>query len=289
MVWTVDVDRRGEGECAFCTTRAGRIGPPTPPQPSAVLLGRLTRDLRRFGSRKSLTWVWLSPNADPFSPAAPELAGPTLEAAGLLLRHDIGVTIRTRGGLDTAAGLVTLAHRHPGMVRVEIGAFARDPELVDQWEQGTSPLTSRVALATELSRAGADVAARIGPLMPLVNDGEQDLASLCRTFARAGASALIPVWMEDAPGLIKQIEREVSRSRARMVEGFFELDTRHPSAARRLPERARRHILRRLHTIADSVSLSLIVCPCSTSLGTCSCLTAPRGVGERKQLDLFAS
>ncbi len=93
------MDRRGEAECAFCTTRAGRIGPLPPPPPSAVLLGQLTRDLRRFGSRKSLSWVWLSPNADALAPAAPELAGPALEAAELLLRHDLGVTLRTRGGL----------------------------------------------------------------------------------------------------------------------------------------------------------------------------------------------
>ncbi len=257
------MDRRGEAECAFCTTRAGRIGPLPPPPPSAVLLGQLTRDLRRFGSRKSLSWVWLSPNADALAPAAPELAGPALEAAELLLRHDLGVTLRTRGGLESAAGLVTLARRHPGRLRVEIGAFSRDGELSEWWERGCSPLASRMALAAALSQAGADVVGRIGPIMPLVNDGEANLASLARAFARAGASALVPVWMEDGPGLIPQVEREVSRSRGRMLQGFFELDERHPKAPRRLPERARRHILGRLHAVADAVGRPLIVCSCS--------------------------
>ena len=97
-IWTVALDGRGEAECAFCARRASRIGPPAPLGPSAVILGRVTRDLQRF--KKRLRWVLLAPDADPFAPSAPELAGPALEIAGLLLRHGVGVTVRTRS-VDT--------------------------------------------------------------------------------------------------------------------------------------------------------------------------------------------
>ena len=306
-VWTVPLDRRGEAECAFCAQRASRIGPPAPMEPSAVLLGRLTRDVQRF--RKRLRWVWLGPEADPFVPSARELAGPALEMAGLLLRHGVGVTVHTRGGLEEARGLITLARRHPGLLRVQIGVFSLDRELVARWERGTAQVASRLGLAAALKRAGAEVVGRVGPIVPLVNDGEAALTDLARTLGRHGMHTVVPAWIQAGPGLVEQVQREVSRSAARMLAGWFSMD-RPPPRRRRpaeedlfslaerqdaskvaatLPTRVREHVMGRLHAASDAARAHLVVCSCSDPHhGTELCVTGPTTALRGGQLDLFA-
>ena len=310
-VWTLPFDGRGEAECAFCGHRARRIGPPAPLEPAAVLLGRLTRDLRRH--QKRLQWVWLAPASDPFAPsAAADLAGPALQIAGLVLRHGIGVTLRTRGGLSEAQGLVTLARRHPGLLRVELGFFSEDRQLVARWERGTAPVVGRLALAAALRRAGAEVVARVGPILPLVNDGERALIDLTRSLGRNGIHTLVPQWIEAAPGLVKQVEREVSRSAARMLAGWFTMERPSSLPPRRhlghegdlfaaaearqdaehrgtqLPARVRQHVLSRFRAAADATGAQLLVCPCSDpDHGTGVCLLGPGTAQRGGQLDLF--
>jgi len=246
----------------------------------------LRRDLRRFGGRKG--WVWLSPRADPFVASAADLAGPALRVAEELLRGGLGVTVRTRGGARTAPGLVTLARRHPGRVRVDLGFFAVDPELVTTWERGAAGLDDRVALALALRDAGAEVVATIGPLVPLVNDSQAGLAALGRVLRRADVQTWSPQWIRYAPGLIPQIRREISRSRARMLQGWFHMGRTTQGAVPELPERVRRTILGRLHEAADRHGAHLIICSCTSHTGRGQCLDGPRHhEQEQGQLDLF--
>jgi len=284
----VDFDRRGEGLAAFCRRRAARLGPASPMPPAEVLLGALSQDLRRAGAIRSMDWVWLCPNADPFTPVAPELAGATLRMAEILIRHGLGITIRTRGGLEQAQGLLTLARRYPGQLRVEIGFFSEDRVLARRWERGLAPMDQRLGLATALLGSGAEVVGRVGPIIPLINDGERRLVKLARALGRVGIHTLVPEWIEDGPGLTKQIKREVCRSRAQMIAGWFDMERSNPHEKRRqLPERVRRHVLSRLHKAADSGGQNLVVCPCSSRFGKSTCLSGPHHVVERTQLDLF--
>lgn len=303
-VWVVDFDGRGVAGAAFCGVRSARIGPPGEVAPAEVLLGRLARDLQRFRRRRSLRWVWLSPSADPFVPAAPDLAGPALTLATELLREGIGVVVRTRGGLGEARGLLTIARRHPRMLRVEIGAFSADPTMEETWEHGTAPLGSRLRLARSLVESGADVVARVGPILPLVNDGEEDFRRLLRDLARHGIHTVVPEWIEDSLGLVKQVEREVSKSRARMLEGWFRMDRMAPAGSRpvedggfadphvpvrrRLPERVRKHVLSRLEAAAAQSHIEVVHCACTSDWSEASCLLPPSGLADDRQLDLFA-
>jgi DNA repair photolyase len=284
-VWVANIDRRGEGECAFCTIRSERIGPAASAYPAAALLGRVRRDLRRFNGQKG--WIWLSPWADPFVPAARDLAGPALKVAEELLRSGQELTLRTRGGLQTAGGLVTLARRHPGRVRVEIGFFSTDPELAMTWERGVATVEERLALAQALRRAGAEVIATIGPLIPLVNDSAQALASLGRRLRHADILRWNPQWVRYSAGLVPQVRREVSRSSARILQGWFHMGRGAGQAVPEVPERVRQTILGRLHEVADRQGATLTVCRCTSSVGQGQCLGGPQESRAREQLELF--
>ena len=285
-VWVANIDRRGQAECAFCVVRSERVGPAPSALPSQALVARVRRDLRRFKGSKG--WVWLSPWADPFVPSARDLSGPALQVAEELLRAGQDLVVKTRGGLQDAAGLVTMARRHPGRVKVEIPCFAADPELVAAWERGTAPLHDRLALAQALQSAGAEVVASIGPLVPLVNDSASALSALGKRLRQAGVLVWHPTWIRYAQGLIPQVRREVSRSRARILEGWFHMGRGPGASVPELPERVRKTLLGRLHEVADRQGAQLLVCTCTSHLGRAACLSGPVGGREREQLDLFA-
>ena len=290
-VWIIDLDQRGVGECSFCETRAqhhrrrsGQLR-----LPDAVSIA-LDRSMAHLGARRPTQWVWLSPFADPFVRGAAELAQPTLEAARWALRRGLGVTIRTRGDLALGAPLVELARQFPGKLRVEVGFFSVQRDLINMWERGVATLDARFAFAKALKRAGADVAAIIGPLIPMTNDGQRDLDELGRRLERAGLTTWIPKWLTYAPELLNQIQRDISRSQSRMIQGWLQMKRSGRSAEPQIPENIRRRILGRLHETADARGAHLVVCKCTTSLGRGRCIQGPTmhttGVG---QLDLFAA
>ncbi|MGM0577422.1 MAG: hypothetical protein ACQEXJ_16985 [Myxococcota bacterium] len=292
-IWSVHLAPRGEPDCAFCAVRARRFSPGRPATAPAPDLepeaGRdmLAEALHRH-RRRDVRWVLLSPDADPFAPGSPDLAAPALALAEDLLRRDIGVVVRTRGGVAEAGGLEALARRHADRLRVEPGFFSVDPEQVATWERGTAPLSSRLALAGRLASAGADVEVRVGPIVPLVNDGERDLQRLLREVGARGVRSARPTWVREAPGLLRQVEREVSRSRARMLHGWFHMEPGRPGRPAGLAPRVRRHVLERLRSAAAATPVEIETCRCVRSRDGGSCATPPAGITRRRQLDLFA-
>lgn len=287
-IWALEFDARGEAACAFCTIRAARVGTPPRAVEEASVRERLAAELHRH-RRREMGWVLLSPGADPFAPDAPDLAGPALAVAGELLRRNVGVVVRTRGGMNEARGLVPLARRHGDRLRVEPGFFSPDVRHLATWERGAAPLVSRYTLAEELRAAGAQVRARIGPIVPLVNDGEDGFRTLARELRRRGVGEVTPTWIEEGPGLLRQVEREVSASHARMLHGWFEMAPVRRGRRRRLAPRVRRHVLERLEHAATSAGLHVATCGCDGLGGAAGCPEAPDGVTRRRQLDLFAA
>lgn len=288
QVWVLDPIRRGHGHFAFSGPRASHFGgPPLGDVPSLVT--RLGEELWRLRRRRSLTWVRLMPSVDAFVEAGRDLRDPCLAFARTLLARGVGVVLETRGSRVNAEGLVTLARCHPGLVRVHVGFFSAQPELRRDWEHGAASLEARLRLASALVGVGADVVGHLGPIIPMLNDEPAPVDALFDALALHRVRTVVPSWIEDAPGLVQQVEREVSRSRARMLHGWFHMEgARQHMGPRRIPEHVRRRGLGNLHPVADEKGLQLVVCRCATERGTASCLEGPRASTRKKQLDLFA-
>lgn len=277
------------GDAAWCLARAARgrpYGLPEAPveHPAALLEAELAR-LRRLPE-----WLWFSPRFDPFA-ATVEPARRT-ELLGLmrwLLGRGVDLALVTRGGLRDARELVSLARSARGRLGVRVGVFSRDPAVASRWEAGLAPFGQRVSLASELAAAGADVSLELGPIVPFVNDGERQIAEALRSAARAGVKSVVPRWIEDGPGLVGQVEREISRSAGRMLMGWF----RQPGARRSdgtasIALQVRSPRRQRIHDVARDLGMTVIECRCVHAGAAVACMTAPAG-GERDQLDLFGT
>lgn len=285
-VWTLALDRRGVGEAAFCRARAawGRAAD----KPEVVSPREVRGELER--RRKAPAWVMLGPWSDAFVPGAEQLRGPALELAEALLQRGIGVVLRTRGDLAASGGLTTLARRHGDLLRVEVSFFSGGHGLNDIWEGGVGGLHGRVGLVKALQDAGADTGVRIGPLIPFINDEEWMLRDVVKLARQARASEITPYWVADGPGLIAQVEREVSRSRARVLDGWFRLgEQRH--GERSVPVARRLGAIAHLKRAAGRFGMKVVTCRCSGAHDPNGCcVVAPSGTtSDRPQLDLFAS
>jgi len=212
-----------------------------------------------------------------------------MDAARMLMESGYGVTLRTRAGVSHGRQLVQLSGTHPGMLRVELDFFSGDLAVSAPWETGADTIEDRLALAEALLDSGADVVARLGPIVPMINDDERMVTRLARALIRRGVKTLIPFWIEGGQGLVRRIERQVSRSRARMVHGWLHLEGSMAGRGHRsVPDRVRRPILRTLQSASDAAGINLLTCACNAPGGLDLCLIGPRVQRRDRQISLFA-
>ena len=280
-LWVVEFDYRGTGQAAFCSVRANHQPPsPLPGEVTPRVLDELSRM-----SRRPPNWVWMNPFADAFVPGAEDLAETTLSLLPALLSRDVGVTLRTRGGLPHARPLVMLGRRFPEQLRVEVAFFTENMALQRQWEHGCASVRDRLDLIQALKRAGVDVVARVGPVVPMVNDDDESIVRLMRVLMAHGVDEVSLSWLADRPGLRPQIAREVSRSKARVLGGFFSMHEG-PRRDQELPDAIKTTRMDRFKAAAKPLGLELLRCRCSAT-GNQSCIKGPGGV-QKRQLGLFS-
>jgi len=283
VVWRLDVGDAGVGKAAWCPERAGRVRGARSVRAAKIddvvqVLGRL---------RRPLDWVHFSPREDAFTVAAdPRRRAEVLAIMRTLLSRGVDLALTTRGGLREGRELVALAAAAPGQLAVRVGLFSRDPALEARWEAGLAPSGQRLALASALADAGANVAIELGPILPFVNDRDHGLVDLMRVAARSGVRQIVPRWIEDRPGLCEQVEREVGRSAGRMLNGWFN----QPGAAREDGRRGLTHEVRSLrrqqiHEHARELGVTVVECRCVHHGRATACPVAP-GRLARPQLDL---
>ena len=90
--------------------------------------------------------------------------------------------------------------------------------------------------------------------------------------------------------MVLRIERQVSRSRARMVHGWLHLEGSMAGGRgpRSVPDRVRRPILRTLHSASDAAGINLLTCACNAPGGLDVCLAGPPVQRRDRQISLFA-
>lgn len=284
-VWRLDTGVVGVGEAAWCPDRArARVD-----RKSARVTAReLESQLERARRLKLPPWILFAPHEDAFAASVASARRHEIVAMmNRLVDAGIGLALTTRGEIADAEGLLALARRRPEALAVRIGLFSTESALEHRWERGLAPGSKRLALGRALKELGVKVEVELGPIVPFANDDARQLKDAVRAVARAGLDAIAPRWIEDAPGLERQIEQEVSPSTARLVTGWFRQPGSNAGQALRriLPLQVRRSRLEQLHDSASQSRVRLITCACSDQ-GACVACLEGRDLAA-PQLDLF--
>lgn len=283
VIYRLDTGDAGVGHAAWCPTRAARAL-----SGAAVVAHGVARvDAALARARRLPDWVHFAPREDPFTTeVAFERRDEALEMMQRVLARGVGIALTTRGTLRDAPGLVALARAWPGRLAVRVGVFSKEAAVEARWEAGLGSVSGRLALAAALHDAGASVALEIGSIIPFVNDDPRALRELLRAAARAGIRQVVPRWAEDSPGLVRQVEREISRSSGRMLAGWFnQSGATRADGTRTVPFQARRQRRQVLFDVARELGLTVVECRCVHEGAAAACITGP-AVG-REQLSLF--
>jgi hypothetical protein len=250
----------------------------------------LELQLERSRRVKAPDWLLFAPYEDGFTPqASPERRDELVRMMRRLLDSGIALTLTTRGDVVSGQGLVTLARQYGRGLSVRVGVFSTEARVEEKWERGLPTAARRLALARLLKESGARVEVELGPIVPFANDDVRQLKDSMRLIARSGLDVVAPRWIEDAPGLERQIEAEVSPSTARLVTGWFRQPGSNMGGASRriLPLQVRKSRLEHLEESATHLRVQLLTCACSDG-GAC----VPCQLGEpirlkASQLELF--
>lgn len=289
-VWRVETGLVGVGQAAWCPDRA-RIRSLTRLQdlPPLATEADLEIAIERARRVRLPEWVVVAPHEDAFAgTGSRERREVILAMMRRLVREGVGVALTTRSDMQEGEGLIRLARDVGSALSVRVGVFALEARLEEKWEKGLAPTPRRLALARALAEAGARVEVELGPIIPFANDDDRQLRDVVKAVGRAGIRAVAPRWIEDAPGLDKQIETEVSASTARLVTGWF----RQPgssvgSATRRIiPLQARKTRLAHIEEAARALRIEVAACSCLAG-GACVACHEGAPVELAPQLELF--
>ena len=212
-------------------------------------------ELRRL---KKGDTVWIGTATDPYQPAERRfnVTRQMLEAIAGERSLDIGITTKSDLVARDTALLARIASKNK--MRVHMTITTLDERLARLLE----PLAPRPALRLEaiakLTEAGVAVSVLAHPVMPLINDSEASLDSVCEAAARSGASSFsaAPLFLQPCaqkvflPFLEQRFPHLVRRYRERfgksaylkghypemIAERVAKIRSRHKMADRRAPE-----------------------------------------------------
>jgi len=192
--------------CAFCFASA------YPSYPGAELVylfddtpARLAAELRSRRHRPRA--VYISPATDPFMPLA-EVQAETADVVDVLAEHGVESWLMTRGFIRPAIGRRLAAHR--ARVQVTVGLTTLDRRLQRLLEPLAAPPRLRLEQIARLREQGIAVQVELGPLVPGVTDGRDNLEPLLAALARCGIRRVMTGYLFLRPAIGEQLSRALS-------------------------------------------------------------------------------
>ncbi len=184
------------------------------------LIEVLAREARR--ARRGV--VGVATITDPYQPVEAE-ERLTRRAVELLLREGYYVSLQTKSSLLLRD--MDLLMSSPGHVDVGVTITTMRPEVARRIEPGAPEPGERFRVLEEVSRRGIETWLFLGPIVPGVNDGEDQLGEVVEAAARTG-SELIYDFLSLKPGVAERLSRagvpveEVDVTRSRRWRGGVE-------------------------------------------------------------------
>jgi DNA repair photolyase len=202
------------------------------------------RDLKRAARLSS--GLHLGSATDPYQPAEAQFLVTRRMLEKLLPHRGIPVSIATKSALveRDADLLAELARRHP--LQVVMTGVTFDEALRQELEPRAPPTERRFQALARLSSLGIPTGLLLAPVLPGLNDSEEDLLAMCRRAREAGVGSLIAqvLFLPGAsqrsfrPWLARRHPELLGRY-ARVLEGRREWDEGYRDELRRRIARAR--------------------------------------------------
>lgn len=188
--WTVNCYAGCQHGCVYCYARfATRFSHPNQPWGSFVDAKINAPELlSREVGRKRAGEVFVSSVCDPWQPLEARY-GLTRRCLEILLRS--GFRVRTLTKSTLAARDLDIMAAHRDLVEFGVTITTLDPNLVRLLEPVAAAPDRRIGLLAEAKSKGLRTYAFLGPLMPGLADGEEQMVQLVKAAVDAGADYLL--------------------------------------------------------------------------------------------------
>ena len=128
--------------------------------------------------------------SDPYTPLEAEL-GLTRKALEVIERHGCGISLLTKSDLVLLdLDILSRIHRRSKAV-VQMTLTTMDDELCKLIEPGVCPTSRRVEVLKEFQRAGIPTVVWLCPILPWLNDTEENIRGIVERCAGAGVKGII--------------------------------------------------------------------------------------------------
>ena len=128
--------------------------------------------------------------SDPYTPLEAEL-GLTRKALEVIERHGCGISLLTKSDLVLRdLDILSRIHRRAKAV-VQMTLTTVDDELCKLIEPGVCPTSRRVEVLKEFQRAGIPTVVWLCPILPWLNDTEENIRGIVERCAGAGVRGII--------------------------------------------------------------------------------------------------
>ena len=176
--------------CIYCDSRSSCYGDPefdtVKIKENALTL--VANDLRRKVRRGVVAAGSMS---DPYNPFEEQMLQ-TRHALELLSAYGFGVAIATKSPLITRDIDVIKEIQEQAPVLAKITITTADDALCKTIERNVAPSSERFEALRQLSAAGIPCGVLLMPLLPFLNDSEENVRSIVRQAAESGACFVYP-------------------------------------------------------------------------------------------------
>ncbi|MFB6490920.1 MAG: radical SAM protein [Thermoproteus sp. AZ2] len=155
------------------------------PRPKEGLVRAVLRDLAKIPKGSVIS---LSNSSDPYTPPESKLQL-TRQILRILLESGYKVLIVTKSPLVVRD--LDLFTKYPGKVVVQITITTLREDIAERLEPHAPRPIARLKAAAEVARAGVPLGVRLDPIVPFINDGQNELRAVVDAAAQAGARQLV--------------------------------------------------------------------------------------------------
>ncbi len=190
--YTMNLYRGCSHGCLYCDSRSRCYGDPTfgTVKAKANALELLRDELRRK-IRPGL--VGMGSMSDPYNPWEAEL-NLTAKALMLLNAYGFGVAVATKSDLIARDADLDRAIAQQAPVICKVTVTTTDQALAAKVEPGAPSPARRLAAVEKLRRAGVFTGVLLMPVLPFLEDTEENVLSVAEAAARAGATFVYPAF-----------------------------------------------------------------------------------------------
>ncbi len=188
--YTFNVYRGCQHRCVYCDSRSECYGIDDFDSVVHVKINAPELLERQTARKHAPTTLSAGAMSDPYTPV--ELRyGLTRKALEIAVRRGLGINLQTKSDL-VVRDIDLLQRLVPVRASVVFTITTVDDELAAKIEPHAPPPSRRLAAMSELAAAGIKTGTAMMPVLPFINDTDENAAAVARATAAAGGSFVVP-------------------------------------------------------------------------------------------------